>query len=166
MAGPATGRLGVSTGYGDDGLRANARAYRNYNMGPGVVITREYKLPDGAWYFEGYLDEDVTLHTSGTTKDTTALFPAGTCEVSVSSMVTTSITTATAYSFGTAQSGTAFSGAWTGVTAGDTAVGGGTVANITTQASTFALRITTTGTPGAGALHVMAYFKGIRPPTS
>ncbi len=166
MAGPATGRLGTATNYPDDGLRHTAREFRNFNMGTGVVITREERLPSGAWYFEGYLDESVTLHTSGTTKDTTALFPAGTCEVFVSSIVTTTITTATAYSFGTAQSATVFSGAWTGVTAGDTAVGGGTVANITTQASTFALRITTTGTPGAGAMHVIARFKGIRPPTA
>lgn len=166
MAGPATGRLGKATSFPDDGVRHLAREYRNFKMGTGVVITREEKLPSGAWYFEGYLDETLTLGTGGTTTDTTGLLPAGTCEVFVSSIVSTTIGTATAYSFGTAQSATVFSGAWTGVTAGDTAVGGGTVANITTQASTFALRVTTTGTPSAGALHIIAKFKGVRPPTA
>lgn len=165
MAGPATGSPrsaeGVPTLDHPIGV-----VVEKANFGTGTVITKEVQLPSGAIYFEGYLDESVTLHTSGTTKDTTALLPAGTCEVFVSHRVTTSITTATAFSFGTALSATVFSGAWAGVTAGDVGVGGGTVANITTQASTFAIRITTTGTPGAGALHLIAYFKGIRPPTS
>jgi hypothetical protein len=165
MAGPATGSLLGSSGrVAVEAQIGNEK--RKTNFGSGTVVTKEVELPNGSIYFEGYLTEAMTLHTSGTTKDTTALLPAGTCDVVVCHRVTTSITTATTVGFGTAQSGTAFSGAWAGMTAGDTGVGGGMVADITTQASTFAIRVTTSGTPGAGAIRIVAYFRGIRPPTS
>lgn len=118
--------------------------------------------------------ELITLSTSGTTTDSaTNLLPAGAILLAVTARVTTTITTATDWKLGDSTTAGRFCGAQTGLTAGTTVVGlshqQGSIATDAAgpvQSAAAKLRITTTGTPGAGAIRVTVYYIVLTPSTS
>src|SRR5271169_65902 len=115
------------------------------------------------------LTELMTLNTGGGTTDSVAkLLPANSVILGVAVRVTTAITVASAFSVGDASTAARFLATGTTLTAGSTAVGlahlSGTVAFV--QAAAASLRITTTGTPGAGAIRVTVFYETFIPPTA
>ncbi len=124
----------------------------------------------GTWE-RGEISELLTLSTSGSTTDTTAnLLPANSIIEAVVARVTTTITTATDWKLGDATIVGRFSAANATMTAGTTQVGLVHVDLTTTsgprQTSAAKLRVTTTGTPGAGAIRITVFFRTFVPPTS
>ena len=119
----------------------------------------------------GYSTELVTLSTSGTTTDTSAnLLPANAIIESVVARVTTTITTATDWKLGDATTPGRFTAANSTMTAGTTDVGlvhvdqaGAAGPRQTTAAK---VRITTTGTPGAGVVRVTVFWRQYVPGTT
>jgi hypothetical protein len=115
----------------------------------------------------------LTLSTSGTTTDTSAnLLPANSIIDSVVARVTATITTATDWSLGDANVGTRFASANSTMTNGSTSVGinqwkGSVNAdnNGPTQASAAKVRVTTTGTPGAGVIRITVFYRQFTAPT-
>lgn len=111
-------------------------------------------------------DELLTLSTGGATTDTVGnLLPANSIILFVGGRVQTTITTATNWQLGDATTGGRFTAVDTVLTAGETVpkstippVQWGTgVASATTglyQASAAKVRVTTTGTPGAGKVRI------------
>jgi hypothetical protein len=101
-----------------------------------------------------------TTTTSTTTKTTTTTKPT----------ITTTITTATDWALGDATTTARFAAANSTLTAGTTSVGlqhvDQTGAAGPKQTSAAKLRITTTGTPGAGVIRVTVYYRKFVPPTS
>jgi hypothetical protein len=135
--------------------------------------SRNYDANSG--YSEvGVLQESLTLSTSGTTTDTTAnLLPANSVILAVNARVTTTITTATNWSVGDTTTATRFSSANSTLTAGTTSVGlnqwkGAVATDATgpTQVSAAKVRVTTTGTPGAGAIRLVVFYRRYSAPTS
>lgn len=116
----------------------------------------------------GSLSELLTLSTSGTTTDTTAnLLPANSVIFAVTCRVTTTITTATDWSVGTSASAARFSAANATLTAGTTSVGlAHYAASSEAQVAAAKVRITTTGTPGAGAIRITSHFVTFTAPGS
>lgn len=115
--------------------------------------------------------ELLTLSTSGTTTDTAAnLLPANSIILSVDCRVTTTITTATNWSVGDATTAARFSAANSTLTSGTTSVGitqhGATGAASSLQTAASKVRITTTGTPGAGAIRITVHYISFGAPTS
>jgi hypothetical protein len=119
--------------------------------------------------------ETITLSTSGTTTNSTntSMLPAGSVIDGVTCYVNTTITTATNWSVGDATTSTRFCSAQTGMGAGTEAVclnhlkgGVSTDATGPTQAANAALRITTTGTPGAGKISCAVTARVFGVPTS
>lgn len=118
--------------------------------------------------------ELLTLSTSGTTTDTTAnLLPADAIILAVTGRVTTTITTATDWKLGDPTSAGRFSAVNATMTAGSTSVGmlqmAGDVATVAlgpTQAAAAKVRVTTTGTPGAGAIRITVWYLQFVAPTS
>ncbi len=113
--------------------------------------------------------ELLTLSTSGTTTDTSAnLLPANSIIMAVTGTVTTTITTATDWKLGDPTTAGRFSAADSTMTAAENVpktsfppvqIGTG-VASATTgvyQAAAAKVRVTTTGTPGAGAIRITVY---------
>ncbi len=163
MAGPTTGSLRSSTGK-PPVEAVTGIATGTFKFGSSAFkLTKEFELQGGAIYFEGYIDEIVTLATGGATTDTTATIPSGAFEVTVATRVTTTITTAANFSVGISGAATRFLAASTNITAGDTNSGAAT-ANAYTSATN--IRITANATPGAGAVRVTAWIRGIRAATS
>lgn len=118
--------------------------------------------------------EEVTLSTSGTTTDSTAnLLPADAIILSVTACVTQTITTATDWKLGDGTTAARFTGAIATLVA-DTRVAGlahmaggiSTDAAGPTQGAAAKVRITTTGTPGAGKIRITVYSLVFVPPTS
>ena len=114
--------------------------------------------------------ELITLSTSGTTTNSiTNLLPANSVIEAVAAYVTTTITTATNWSLGDATIATRFCAAQTNLASGSTVVGlkhvdqSGTSGPIQSSANT--LRITTTGTPGAGAIRVSVFYRTYTAPS-
>jgi hypothetical protein len=109
------------------------------------------------------IEESITLSTSGTTTDSTAdMLPANALILGVTARITTTITTATDWKLGDGTTAARFTSANSTLTATTTDVGlnhwkGGVSTDATgpTQASAAKLRITTTGTPGAGVIRVI-----------
>lgn len=163
MAGPTTGSLRASTGQPPvEAVRGIGTA--TFKFGSSAFkLTKEWTLPGGAIYFEGYIDETVTLATDAATTDTTAQLPVGTQTVQTATRVTTTITTAANFSVGISGAATRFQTASTDITAGDTAMGT-LAANAYTTAT--ALRVTCNATPGAGAVRITAWVTGMRAATS
>ena len=163
MAGPATGTLASDPAT----FPPRTQAFGTFDAtGPRAAATGSYSEWVGAHgqiFFEYYIDEEVTLSTSGATSDTTATIPAGTQQVIIASRVTTTITTAVNYSLGISGAATRFTAATTNVTAGDTDAGGSAASQYATAT---AIRITANATPGAGAIRIVAKCVGVRPPTS
>jgi hypothetical protein len=127
--------------------------------------------PNGAQWILGQASELVTLSTTGTTTDTAAsLLPANSILEAVVARVTTTIAGATNWRLGDATTAGRFSAASTSLTAGSTAVGtvqaDQTGAAGPRQTTAAKLRITTTGTPTAGALRVTVFYRQFVAPTS
>lgn len=123
-----------------------------------------------AWTF-GVISEQITLSTGGTTTDSAAnLLPANAIIESVVARITTTITVATNWSLGDATIAARFAAANSTLTAGTTSIGLQHVDQTGTsgpkQTAAAKLRITTTGTPGAGVIRVTVYYRTFTAPTS
>lgn len=129
---------------------------------------------NGATRVHGVISELMTLSTVGTTTDSAAnLLTADSIIEAVTCRVTTTITTATNWSVGDATTAARFSSANSTLTAGTTSVGlnhqQGSVATDAAgpvQVTAAKLRITTTGTPGAGAIRCTVFYTQFTAPTS
>lgn len=129
---------------------------------------------NGATRVNGVISENITLNTGGTTTNSSAnLLPANSIIESVVCRVTTTITTATDWSVGDSTTAARFISATATLTAGTQAVGlnhqQGSVSTDATgpvQVSATTLRITTTGTPGAGAIRCTTFYTQFTAPTS
>lgn len=120
-----------------------------------------------------YAEEEVTLSTSGATTDSTAnLLPAKSLILGVVARVTTTVTTATDWKLGDASTDDRFTAANSTMTAGTTDVSvtlwdHSKAAGYTPwQVAAAKVRITTTGTPGAGKIRVGVYALTLTAPTS
>jgi hypothetical protein len=119
----------------------------------------------------GAISELITLSTVGATTDSAAnLLPANAIIGPVDCRVTTTITTATNWSVGDATIAARFSAANSTLTAGTTSVGLQHVDQTGTsgpkQTAAAKLRITTTGTPGAGVVRCVVHYTLGSAPTS
>ncbi len=124
----------------------------------------------------GELSEDVTLSLAGTTTDSVAdLLPANAIIEAVVARVTQAITVATDWKLGDASTAARFLAAQSGaqLNLGATAVGlahqqGGAITDATgpVQLTAAKLRITTTGTPGAGKIRITVLYRSFVPPAS
>lgn len=129
---------------------------------------------NGAQLIEGFSSELITLNTGGTTTNSVGnLLPANSQIIAVVFRVTTTITTATAYSIGDATTAARFQPTGAALTAGTTGVGqdhmSGAVTTLAagpTQAAAAPLRITTDAPPGAGAIRVTVFWRRFVSPTS
>lgn len=128
----------------------------------------------GATHVIGQVTEAITLSTSGTTTDSVAnLLPAGAILQGITCRVTTTITTATNWSVGDGTTAARFCSANSTLTAGTTSVclnhqkGGVTTdAAGPTQDAAAKLRITTSGTPGAGVIRCTVFYDQFTAPTA
>jgi hypothetical protein len=120
----------------------------------------------GKWT-QGYMTEEILLSTSGTTTDSAAnLLPANSVIEGVTAEVTQTITTATDWKLGDATTAGRFTVAQSGAQLTDGAQVVGLVhrdpsvvsAAGPQQAAAAKLRITTTGTPGAGRILVTVFY--------
>lgn len=120
------------------------------------------------------ISEAITLSTGGATTDSSAnLLPANSLILAVVARVTTTITTATDWKLGDASVAGRFTAANSTLTAGTTDISSVQwLANTTAsgagpiQVAAAKLRITTTGTPGAGAIRVTVFYVPFTAPTS
>ena len=152
-----------------DALVANI--YTSGGLGTGSTLLASTK---GATWKQFFNEENITLSTTGTTTDTTATFlPANSIILFVGAIVTTSIGTATDWKLGDAAVSGRFAAVNSTMTAGATTLGFAHMFGVVsatnagpTQASNAALRITTTGTPSAGAIRVCAMGYTFSAPTS
>jgi hypothetical protein len=145
-------------------------------VGRAATFTRIQQTPNGAEWYRGYITEEITLSTSGTTTDSTAnMLPANAIIEAVVARVTQTITTATDWKLGDSVQAARFLAAQSGsqLTAGATAVGlahaDPTVASSAlgpVQTSAAKLRVTTTGTPGAGKIRIAVFYRSFVAPTS
>jgi hypothetical protein len=126
---------------------------------------------NGAQWISGQNSELLTLSTVGTTTDTAGfLLPANAIISSVVVRVNAAITVATAFTVGDATIAGRFLAAGTGLTIGSQGVGlvhvdqAGTSGPRQTNASK--VRITTTGTPGAGQIRITVFYEQYVAPTS
>lgn len=131
----------------------------------------EQQTANGAQWILGQASENLTLSTSGTTTDTSAnLLPANAIIEAVVARVTTTITTATDWKLGDSTTAGRFSAASSSMTSGSTTVGtvqaDQTGAAGPRQASAAKVRVTTTGTPGAGAIRITVFYRQFVAPTS
>jgi hypothetical protein len=126
---------------------------------------------NGATWLHGSISELITLSTSGTTTDSVAnLLPANAIIEAVCCRVNTLIATATDYKLGDATTAGRFTAASSSLTVGQTLVGtvhaDQTGAAGPRQTAAAKLRITTTGTPSAGAVRVTVFYRQFVAPTS
>ena len=126
---------------------------------------------NGGSVTDSWSAELLTLSTGGTTTDTSAnLLPANSVVLAVTGYVQTTITTATNWKLGDATIAGRFTAANATMTAGATSVGlvhvdqTGTSGPI--QASAAKIRVTTTGTPGAGKIRIVVFYRTYAPSTS
>lgn len=126
---------------------------------------------NAATWTRGQASELLTLSTSGTTSDTSAdLLPANSIIESVVARVTTTITTATDWKLGDPTTAGRFTAANSTLTEGTTDVGlvhidqSGAAGPRQTAAAK--VRVTTTGTPGAGAIRITVFYRTLVAPTS
>jgi hypothetical protein len=128
----------------------------------------------GEQWCRGSMTELLTLSTSGTTTDTTNnLLPVDAIIESVVVRITTTITTATNWSVGDGTTAARFCSSNATLTAGTTSTclnhqkgGVATDAAGPTQTAAAKVRITTTGTPGAGVIRITVFYRRMIPPTS
>ncbi|KKL20154.1 hypothetical protein LCGC14_2458310, partial [marine sediment metagenome] len=127
----------------------------------------------GKW-IRGQISEEITLSIAGTTTDSAGnLLPANSIIEGVVARVTEAITTATDWALGDASQGARFLAANSTLALGTTAVGlahrDPTVASADlgpVQSAAAALRVTCSGTPGAGKIRVEVYYSQFVAPTS
>jgi hypothetical protein len=150
-----------------------SEAWRVAGTGTGNGMNETLTGVNGSQQLTGQLTQNVTLNTGGTTTDSTIQLPAGSIILSVTARVTTTITTATDWKLGDATIADRFSDANSTLTAGTTTVGINqwkadrvTAGQGAFQQSAAAVRITTTGTPGAGAIRITIHYLQLIPPTS
>jgi hypothetical protein len=151
------------------------------SYGPGCPVGSMCGLPaqpetiqnsgNGATWVEGHISELITLSTSGTTTDSmNNLLPANSIIEAVVARVTTTITSATDWKLGDATIVGRFTGADSVMTANETQVGTVMADQTGTsgprQVSAAKLRVSTTGTPGAGKIRVTVFYRTFTPPTS
>ena len=137
---------------------------------PGCTSTSYESSIYGSGYSKFINAESMTLSTSGATTDSSAnLLPADSIIDFVTCRVTVTITTATDWGISDPTSALRFSAVNATMTAGATIIGlkhwfgvVSTTATGPTQASAAKLRITTTGTPGAGAVFCEVYGRTFR----
>lgn len=161
---------GNETGTIDTQLSRDAAGTIAQKLGNADTVWRHYGANGGYWE-RASASELVTLSTSGTTTDTSAnLLPANGIIEAVTARVTTAITTATDWKLGDATTAGRFSAANSTLAVGTTQVGlvhaDQTGAAGPVQTAAAKLRITTTGTPGAGAIRVTVYYRRFVPPAS
>lgn len=145
-----------------------------YFTGAVWVATMSTVGPHGEFINQGFTTEEITLNTAGTTTDSAAnLLPANSIIDAVVARVTQTITVATDWALGDAAQSTRFSNALAVLVLGTTQVGlnhmQGSVnsdAKGPVQTASAKLRITTTGTPGAGKIRVTVFYRQMVPPTS
>lgn len=133
--------------------------------------TEDVITANGAILQQSSISELVTLSTSGATTDTVGnLLPANSIIQAVVARVITAITTATDWKLGDATIAGRFSAANSTLVSGTTQVGVVHIDQTGTsgprQTAAAKLRITTTGTPGAGQIRVTVFFLTVVPPTS
>jgi hypothetical protein len=159
-------------------VRVNVASFTNASPGNDITVSIKAYDACACGKFDGgfgsklnirTITEEITLSTSGATTDSTAnLLPANSIILGVSARVTTTITTATDWAVGDGSTAARFTAANSTLTAGTTSVGlahwAGTVAMV--QAAAAKLRITTTGTPGAGKIRVSVNYIVFTPPTA
>lgn len=130
---------------------------------------------NGAQWVRGQISEEITLSTSGTTTDSVAdLLPANSVIEGVVARVTQAITTATDWKLGDATTAGRFTAAQatTQLNLGATVVGlvhrdpAAVSAAGPQQAAAAKLRVTTTGTPGAGKIRVTVFYSAFVAPTT
>ena len=132
------------------------------------------KTANAAEWIHGSISELLTLSTAGTTTDTTAnLLPANSIIEAVVARVTTTITTATSWQLGDPTTAGRFTNANSTMTAGTTDIGlkhqQGSVATDAAgpvQTAAAKVRVTTVGTPGAGAVRITVFYRQFVAPTS
>lgn len=171
----STGFLGFSSGAPDvvaadtilvrDGVGIIAQKNGNADQ-----IQRTYGA-NGGYIERGSVSELLTLSTVGVTTDTAAnLLPANSRILSVTARITTTITTATDWKLGDATTAGRFTAANATLVSGTTTVGlvhiDVTGAGGPRQTAAAKLRVTTTGTPGAGAIRITTYYETYVPATS
>lgn len=146
---------------------ANTLALKNGNTDQ---LFRTYGGNAGYWE-RGSISENLVLSTVGTTTDTAAnLLPANAIIEAVTARITTTIATATDWKLGDATIVGRFTAANATLAAGTTSVGlvhidlTGTSGPRQTAAAK--LRVTTTGTPSAGAIRITTYYRTFVPATS
>lgn len=138
----------------------------------GATVRRDD--PTGAAFISSSVSELITLSTSGTTTDSSAdLLPVGAIIDGVACRVIQAITVATDWSLGDATTAARFASANSTLTVGTTSIGlnqwkGGvsTDAAGPVQVAAAKLRITTTGTPGAGQVRCVVFYRTLTPPPS
>ena len=171
------GTTPTSPASGKQRVFANSTTKRlNRVNSAGTVVDVEAQLYDanGGYWERGYLSELLTLSTGGATTDTTAnLLPADAVIEAVCARITTTITTATDWKLGDATTAARFTSANATLASGTTTVGlnhqKGAVATDAagpTQIAAAKVRVTTTGTPGAGAIRITVFFSKWIAPTS
>lgn len=156
-----TGTSGIAIGDGLGGTRATID-------GSGVMT--EFSA-NGAQWIKGQASELLTLSTGGTTTDTTAnLLPANSIIEAVVARVTTTITVATDWKLGDPTTAGRFSAADSTMTAGEVVVGtvqaDQTGAAGPRQVAAAKVRVSTTGTPGAGVIRITVFYRQFVGPTS
>lgn len=155
---------------GDDLTVTDAIAAASIGLVSGGNIT----TANGASMTWNVGSESITLDTGGATTDSVAnLLPANSIIDAVVCRVTTAITTATDWSLGDGTTAARFAAANSTMTAGATSVGlAAMFGNVSTtaagpsQAAAAPLRITTTGTPGAGVIRCTVFSRVFVAPTS
>ena len=126
---------------------------------------------NGATWTHGSISEEITLSTRGSTTDSTAdLLPANSIIEAVVARVTTTITTATDWELGDGTVAGRFAAPNSTLTAGTTEVGLAHVDLTGTsgprQTAAAKLRVTCTGTPGAGKIRVTVFYRSFVSPQS
>ena len=152
-------------------VRASGGAITLGSTGRSVSIA---KTANNAQWIHGSSSELLTLSTAGTTTDTTAnLLPANSIIEAVVARVTTTITTATSWQLGDPTTAGRFTNANSTMTAGTTDIGlkhqQGSVATDAAgpvQTAAAKVRVTTVGTPGAGAVRITVFYRQFVAPTS
>lgn len=143
-------------------------------QGAGSVVRNApdvLKTPTGAKWTHGYSREVLTLSTVAAHTDTAGnLLPANSIIEAVTARVITTITTATDWDLSDPTTVSRFAAPKAVLTAGTTVVGllhaDQTGAGGPIQAAAAKVRVNTTGTPGAGSLEILTFWRSFVAPTS
>lgn len=188
----ATGiqQIQSNTVYLNDGTDRDCTLFFNTSTADGAITykgggaTNLFEFNSGFRYNGAHTEllsvnqatELLVLSTGGTTTNTSAnLLPAGAIILAVTARVTTTITTATDWKLGDSTTAARFCAAQSGaqLTAGATVIGvdhqSGAVTTLAagpSQPAAATVRVTTTGTPGAGAIRITVHYISMSAPAS